>query len=75
MYGRNKKNTEGHTERGLLTRIIEGVIIFAVLALGIKFGVEAILSVKVPLLIIALVCGAIVIGYRIYKYMRNRNGY
>ncbi len=75
MYGRNKKDTEDHTDRGLLTRLIEGVIIFAILAFALKLGVDAIVSVKIPLLIIAVIICAAVIGYRIYKHKRDHDDY
>ena len=74
MFGKNDKDPL-HTERGLLTRIIEGVIVFVVLGFAIKYGVEAITSVRIPLLIIAAVCIILFIGYRIYKYMRDHNDY
>ena len=73
--GKNDKDNDIHTDRGLLTRIIEGVIIFAILAFVIKLGVEYILSVKVPLIIIAVICGAVVIGYRIYRAKRDHDDY
>lgn len=75
MYGRNKKDTEEDTERGLLARIVEGVIIFAVLSIALKLGVDAIVSVKIPLLIIAVILCAAVIGYRVYKHKRDHDDY
>lgn len=70
----NRKD-EDDTERGLISRIITGVIIFVVVAIAIKFGVEAILSVKVPLIIIAVISGIVVIGVKAYKDWRDRNDY
>ncbi len=75
MYGKNKKDTEEDTERGLLSRIVEGVIIFAILAFALKLGVDAIVSVKIPLLIIAVIMCAAVIGYRIYKHKKDHDDY
>ncbi|RYC74828.1 hypothetical protein [Candidatus Nanosyncoccus alces] len=72
---RRKDDKDEPTERGLMSRIIEGVIVFAVLGFVIKLGVESILSVKIPLLIIAVICGAIVIGYRVYKHKRDHDDY
>ena len=45
---RRKDDKENHTDRGLLSRIVEGVIIFAILAFTLKLGVDAIVSVKIP---------------------------
>ena len=75
MYGRKKKDSEEDTDRGLLTRVIEGIIVFAVLGFALKLGVEALVSVKIPLLIIAIILCAAVIGYRIYKHKRDHDDY
>lgn len=72
---KRKDDKDVHTERGLLSRIVEGVIIFAILAFALKLGVEAIVSVKIPLLIIAVICGAVIIGYRVYKHKRDHDDY
>lgn len=72
---RRKDDKENHTDRGLLSRIVEGVIIFAILAFALKLGVDAIVSVKIPLLIIAVIMCAVVIGYRIYRSKRDHDDY
>ena len=75
MKRRDKNDTEDHTDRSLFSRIIEGVIVFIVLGFAIKLGVEAILSVRIPLLIISIICIAIVVGYRVYRYKRDHDDY
>lgn len=72
---KRKDDKENHTDRGLLSRIVEGVIIFAILAFALKLGVDAIVSVKIPLLIIAVIMCAVVIGYRIYRNKRDHDDY
>ena len=72
---RRKDDKDEPTERGLLSRIAEGVIVFAILGFVIKLGVESILSVKIPLMIIAVICGAVGIGYRVYKHKRDHDDY
>lgn len=72
---RRKDDKDEPTERGLLSRIVEGVIIFAILAFALKLGVDAIVSVKIPLLIIAVIMCAVVIGYRIYRNKRDHDDY
>lgn len=72
---KRKDDKDNHTERGLLSRIVEGVIIFAILAFALKLGVDAIVSVKIPLLIIAVILCAAVIGYRVYKHKRYHDDY
>lgn len=72
---KRKDDKDNHTERGLLSRIVEGVIIFAILAFALKLGVDAIVSVKIPLLIIAVILCAAVIGYRVYKHKRDHDDY
>ena len=69
------KDEDETNEHSIITRIVGGIIIFAVLGFLIKFGVEAVLSVKIPLLIIAIVLIAIIIAWRIYKYRRDHNDY
>lgn len=75
MRRRDQKDSDYHTDRGLLSRIIEGVILFVVLGFAIKFATEAIVSVKIPLIIISVVVVVAVIGYRFYKYWRDHNDY
>ena len=72
---KRKDDKDNHTERGLLSRIVEGVVIFAILAFALKLGVDAIVSVKIPLLIIAVILCAAVIGYRVYKHKRDHDDY
>lgn len=62
-------------EHGCLTRIIDNIITLVILAFALKLAVDAIVSVKIPLLIIAILCGLAVIGYRIYKYWRDHHDY
>lgn len=75
MRRRGRKDSEDHMAHGPIARIIEYIIIFVVLGFAVKFCVEAILSVKISLIIISVICIAIVIGYRIYRYKRDHDDY
>lgn len=55
------------TDRSLFSRIVEGVIVFVVCCFLVKLGVAYLISVRVPLLIIAVIVGSIVIIYRVCK--------
>lgn len=58
---------EPYTDRSLLGRMVEGVIIFAICCFLIKLGVSYLMSVKVPLIVISAILGTAVIIWRIYK--------
>ena len=72
---RGEKDSEGNTDRGLFTRIVEDVIIFAVCCYLVKLGVSYILAVRVPLIIIAVIVGVVLIGYRAWKWRHDHEDF
>lgn len=62
------------TDRSLFSRIVEGVIVFAVCCFLVKLGVSYILAVRIPLIVISVTLGIIYITYRAYK-RRDRDDY
>lgn len=65
---KTEKDSDPDTERGLFARIAEDVIAFFICCGLIKLGVSYIVSVRVPLLIIAAIIAISVIIYRICKW-------
>ena len=65
------KDTDPDTER-LFGRIVEDVILFAVCCYLVKLGVSFLVSVRIPLLILAVLGIIAVITYRVLRW-RNRH--
>ncbi len=72
---KNKKDTESDTDRSLLGKLVEGVIVFFICVIGIKLAVETLISIRVPLIIIAVVAAIITVAWRAYKYKRDHDDY
>lgn len=70
----NKKDVEPETD-SLFGRIFGNVILFAVCCYLIKLGVCYLVSVRVPLLIIAVIIGIIVTIFRAYKWRNDHDSY
>ena len=70
-----KKDGESDTDRSLLTRIAEGVIVFFFSALLLKLGVDYILSIRVPLIIMAVIAAATVIVFRVWRWRKHHDDY
>lgn len=66
---------EDDTDRSLFSRLLETVFLFFMACLLIKIGVGYILSVKVPLIIIALVSGLVVTAWRLFRWRRSKDEY
>lgn len=62
---------EPHTEKSLPTRLMEGVIVFSLACFVLKWGVESVLAVRVPLIIIAVIALIIFVACRVYKRRRH----
>ena len=75
MERKQEKDSDGNTDRSLFSRIVEGVIVFVICCFLIHLGVEYILAVKVPLLIIAAIVAMIVIIWRVYKWRKHHDDY
>ena len=67
----SKQDADPDTER-LFGRIVEDVILFAVCCYLVKLGVSFLVSVRIPLLIIAVLGIIAVITYRVLRW-RNRH--
>ncbi|MDY6366333.1 MAG: hypothetical protein SPL18_06730 [Oscillospiraceae bacterium] len=63
----DERDDDPPTDRGLFGRLVEDVIIFAICCFLVKLGVSYLVSVKVPLIIIAVILVIIVIIYRVYR--------
>ena len=63
----DERDDDPYTDCGLFTRIVEDVILFAICCFLVKLGVSYLVSVKIPLIIIAVILATIVIIYRVYK--------
>ena len=72
-YGR--KDADPDTERGLFARIAEDAILFAIACFLLKLGVGYLLTVKIPLIIIAAIAGIAVIGYRTWQWRKRHDDY
>lgn len=76
MTGKHgEKDAEADTERSLLTRLFEDVVVFLVGAYLLRLGVYYILDIKIPLIIIAVIVGIVIIGYRSYRWRKHHDDY
>lgn len=64
---------EPETEKGPLSKLLEGMIAFALACFALKLGIEGIVSVRVPLMVIAAVVLVVFIVYRVYKRSRHND--
>ena len=51
----------------LITRILEFAVLFALSAYLLKLGVTYLCQIRVALIVIAVISGVVLVGYRIYK--------
>ena len=51
----------------LITRILEFAVLFALSAYLLKLGVVYLCQIRVALIVIAVISGVVLVGYRIYK--------
>ena len=63
------------TDRSLFSRIVEGVIVFVVCCFLVELGVNCILAVRIPLIIIAVIVGIVIISYRAWKWRRDHEDF
>lgn len=66
---------EDDTDRSLLARLVEAVLVFAICCFLVKLGVEQILLVRVPLLIIVVSVGIIVLAARAACWRDHHDDY
>ncbi len=67
-----KKNRYGEKEdepddRSLFDKLVEDVIAFVVCCFLVRWGVMCLISVKIPLMIIAVIVGVVIISWRVYR--------
>lgn len=55
----------------LITRIFETCFLLFLSALLIRWGVRMLMEIWLPLLLIAIIAAACVIGWRVYRYYHN----
>lgn len=68
------KDADPDTER-LFGRIVEDVILFAVCCYLVKLGVSFLVSVRIPLLILAVIGIIAVITYRVLRWRKHHDDY
>ena len=68
MATNNKKEKDGPTDHGLIARLVEAAIVFFVCCGLIRLGVSYLVSVRIPLIIIAVILATAVIIYRVFKW-------
>lgn len=61
--------------RSLFTRLLEGAIALAICCYLLRLGVCWLLSVKIPLLVIAVLVGVAMISYRVYRWRKHHDDY
>lgn len=72
---RGEKDEEADTNRGLFAGIVEGVVTFAICCFLIELGVNCILAVRIPLLIMSAIIVIIFIIYRIWRWKGRHDDY
>lgn len=80
MYARGSKDgssesVEADTDRGLFARFVEGAITFVICCLLIRWGISLLISVRIPLLIVAGSAGGITVLWRLYRWRKHRDEY
>lgn len=73
--GREGNGADNDTERGLFARLVEGIIVFFICALLLRLGIEYLLCIRIPLLVIAVIAAVIIITYRVYRWKRHHDDY
>jgi len=71
----NKKENADPETDSLFGGLIRAVIIFAVCCYLVNLGVCYLVSVRVPLIIIAVIVGIIIVSYRVYKWRKDHDNY
>lgn len=61
--------------RSLVSRLIEDAIVFVICCFLLRLGVCWLLSVKIPLLVIAVTVGVAIISYRVYRWRKHHDNY
>ena len=72
----NGDESEVHDmDRSLFSRIVEVVIAFAVCCFLVKLGISYLVSIRIPLIIIAVILAVVVIAYRLHRWKGRHEDY
>lgn len=72
---KEKDKDKSDTDRGLFGKLVEGVIAFCICVFALKIAIEALICIRVPLIVIGVTAVIIIIIYRTYKWRRDRDDY
>ena len=56
----DKRGEKDDTDRSLFARFVEGVVVFCICVAALKFAIEALVSIRIPLIVIAVIVAIIV---------------
>ncbi len=70
----SKKDADPDTE-SIIGRIVRDVILFVVCCYLINLGVCYLVSVRVPLIIIAVIVAITIIAFRVFKWRKDHDNY
>lgn len=51
----DKRGEKDDTDRSLFARFVEGVVVFCICVAALKFAIEALISIRIPLIVIAVI--------------------
>ena len=71
----NTKTDADPDTESIIGHIVKGVILFVVCCYLVNLGVCYLVSVRVPLIIIAVIVGTIVIIWRIVRWRKDHDSY
>ena len=76
MFKSDKRDLDDDNDRrSLFEWLVESIILFALGCFVLRLGILWILSVKVPLIVISVIVGAIVIIFRICSWKGRHHDY
>lgn len=70
-----EKDGDPDTDRGLFAKLAEDAILFVICCFLVRLGVCWLVSVRIPLIIIAATVGISIIACRIHEWRKNHDGY
>ena len=69
-----KKDADPDTE-SIIGHIVKGVILFVVCCYLVNLGVCYLVSVRVPLIIIAVIVAVTIFAFRVFKWRKDHDNY
>ena len=67
----SESDSDPDTDRGLFTRLTDLIVTFVICSFLIKLGIQNILSVRVPLIIISVIVIIAIAAYRVWKWRHH----